>query len=163
MKIGVTGHQRLTDAQAWPWVKAAIDEVLRSISGQLVGYTSLAAGADQLFARCVLEQHGTLVAVIPFPGYELKFSAEAERTEYDRLLSQAASKEVLEAPPSDEEGYLRAGQRVVNETNLMLAVWEGKPSAGLGGTADIVAYAIGRGRPLVHLNPLTRSVIRHHA
>ncbi|MEO5877101.1 MAG: hypothetical protein ABIQ26_19070, partial [Streptosporangiaceae bacterium] len=46
--------------------------------------------------------------------------------------------------PTDE-AYLVAGHRVVKRSDLLLAVWDGRPAGGLGGTADIVAYARDRG------------------
>ena len=41
----------------------------------------------------------------------------------------------------------------------MFAVWSGRPAANLGGTADIVQYAIAVGRPLVVFNPTDRTAI----
>jgi hypothetical protein len=42
--------------------------------------------------------------------------------------------------------------------DLVIAVWDGEPTRGKGGTADIVSYARDRGVHLVHLNPLDYSV-----
>ena len=38
-----------------------------------------------------------------------------------------------------------AGKVVVDRSSVVLAVWDGQPSRGLGGTADVVAYARQRG------------------
>jgi hypothetical protein len=37
-------------------------------------------------------------------------------------------------------------------------VWDGQPAAGLGGTGDVVKYACLCGKPLIHLNPVSRTV-----
>jgi hypothetical protein len=65
---------------------------------------------------------------------------------------------VLDTHGTDEDAYLAAGQRVVELSDIVLAVWNGKPAKGKGGTADVVAYAIRRGMPLIHINPISRTV-----
>ncbi len=41
---------------------------------------------------------------------------------------------------------MAAGRAVADRSDLLLAVWDGAPAAGLGGTADIVRYAEERGK-----------------
>jgi hypothetical protein len=77
-----------------------------------------------------------------------------------RELSKNATVEVLDIPGTDEDAYLAAGHRVVDNSDIMLAVWDGKPAKGKGGTADVVDYAIKRGIPLIHIDPLLRIVHR---
>ena len=40
------------------------------------------------------------------------------------------------------------GRAVVDRSSVLVAVWDGQPSRGLGGTADVVAYARERGVPV---------------
>jgi len=44
--------------------------------------------------------------------------------------------------------------RVVDLADLLIAVWDGKPARGPGGTADVVAYAASAGKPYVWLDPI---------
>jgi hypothetical protein len=56
---------------------------------------------------------------------------------------------VIELPfrsPS-AEAYWAAGQRIVGLADVLLAVWDGTPSRGVGGTADVVAFAGQRAVP----------------
>lgn len=152
MKIGVTGHQKLADPL---WVKQEILRVLHDQPTPFVGITSLAVGADQLFAEAVIESAGSLQAVIPCKEYLQSIAAES-RAAYENLLSQATWSEVLSNGSCSEEAYLSAGKRVVDLSELMIAVWNGKPAAGLGGTADIVEYAKSQGKRCIHINPLTQ-------
>ncbi len=46
--------------------------------------------------------------------------------------------------------------------DLMVAVWNGRPAAGLGGTADIVKYALNSGKPVLHLDPESRTTEMLH-
>jgi hypothetical protein len=52
-----------------------------------------------------------------------------------------------------EDAYLAAGKHIVDRAGLLVALWNGKPAAGKGGTGDIVAYARSQGRPVVHVHP----------
>jgi len=149
--VGITGHQRLADPEAWPWVTNVLRDGLARVAPPLVGVTSLAVGADQLLARLVLERGGTLHAVLPYTGIERSF--QPEDVPAFRALAKRATLEVLDTPGTDEDAYLAAGWRVVDLSDVLLAVWNGKPAKGKGGTADVVAYAIRQGVPVIHVDP----------
>ncbi len=156
MRIGITGHQRLKDPSGWDWVQAQIDSFLNLSNKPLIGVTSLAIGADQHFAEAVLRHGGVIEAVIPFEGYELKFDGK-DRQQYLRLLNLASKVNVLPKIGTDEEAYFEAGKRIVDDVDVLVAVWDGKPAAGLGGTADVVNYARQKRRRIMHFNPTTQT------
>ncbi len=159
MRVGISGHQRLRDPSAWPWVRREMRACLASLP-PVVGVTSLAVGADTLFAETVLGLGGPLEVIVPFSGYEEKFAEGPDRREYQRLLGRAARVEVLQRDGTDEEAYYAAGKRVADLSSLLIVVWDSRPAAGLGGTADIVEYARRRQKAVIHLNPDTRTVTR---
>jgi len=163
MRIGITGHQHLARAEGWVWVRGQIDSVLSQTSKPLVGVTSLAIGADQLFAERVLYHGGSLHVVVPFAGYEDTFHNVSDREAYFRLLSTALDKEILPGRASAQESYMNAGKMVVELSDLVLAVWDDQPAAGLGGTGDIVAFALKKGKTVIHLNPILETIQRHQA
>lgn len=160
MRVGISGHQRLSDPAGWGWVRQRMRDCLVSLTPPVVGVTSLAVGADTMFAGLVLELGGSLEAVVPFDGYEETFAADSDREVYQSLLGRAARIEVLRRDGTDEEAYYRAGKRVADLSALLILVWGGEPAAGLGGTADIAAYARRTQKPFIHLNPVTRTVTR---
>jgi len=161
MRIGVTGHQTLGDGAAVAWVRAAVNQVLGEHIGALVGVSSLAIGADQLFASLAVQRGGVLEVVLPFPEYrEHSRFGDAELRCYDRLVAEARVNVLVRDGRSDEEAYLRAGQDVVVRCDLLIAVWDGAPARGLGGTADIVAHARERGRATVVVDPVRRTITR---
>jgi hypothetical protein len=106
-----------------------------------------------------LKNGGSLHAIIPFDGYELKFSEGAHREEYFRLLNKASQIVILEKKDSDEVSYFNAGKRLVDLSDVLFAVWDGKPAAGLGGTGDVVKYTIQTNKKVFHLNPITQTLI----
>jgi hypothetical protein len=144
--LGITGHQSIPDS-ARITVSEALGAEIESAShdGLLWGITSLAAGADQLFAELVLRVGGKVHAIIPSARYEKTFDANGLRR-YHILLGAATRVERLDFVEPTEESFLAAGRRVVDSCDLLLAVWDGQPSRGLGGTADVVQYAQFSGR-----------------
>jgi hypothetical protein len=144
-RVGVTGHRDLSEPTC-KLVAAAIAIQLERFPA-IDGISSLAEGADQVFAEQVLRAGGALTAVIPAVRYARSFDTHAGVAAYRRLRARAT--EVVELPfdaPSDE-AYLAAGQHVVGLSEVLLAVWDGRPSRGTGGTAEIVAFAREGGVP----------------
>ena len=159
MRVGITGHQTLRGALGWDWIEGEIRRILIGCGPPWIGLTSLAAGADQRFAEIVLQLGGAIEVIVPFPDYETRFAGEEERSSYRRLLAAAQAVQVLpRVSESDEALYFIAGQRVADESEVLIAVWDGRPAAGLGGTADIVAYADRRDIRVVQINPVDGTI-----
>jgi hypothetical protein len=157
MRVGVTGHQRLRDRGGWDWVRTAVVATLQPIL-DLEGISSLAVGADQVFARCVLGLGGRLVAVVPFPEYATSFSDPADQLEYVRLLNRAVRTVTLPGAADRESAFFEAGKYVCGMSDLLLAVWDGKPAKGRGGTGDVVVYALAAGKAVIQLDPFARTI-----
>ena len=147
MRVGVTGHQDVPP-EARDYVMRATNALLDQFNGELVGVCSLAVGGDQVFASLVLERGSRLEVVLPCKGYETTFSRAEDLGKFHALLMRAASVETLRFDQPSEDAYLAAGCRVVDLSEVMLAIWDGQPARGKGGTADIVEYARQRGIPL---------------
>jgi hypothetical protein len=152
MIIGATGHQNIPEA-ALVEIRQGIERVLMRYSSDLIGVSSLAEGADQLFARAVLELGGRLHAVIPSDYYDTTFTTPAARARFSALLGKAYCVETLDYPQPSENAFLAAGQRLVELSNLLIAVWDGKKARGRGGTGDIVQYARDLGREVIVVWP----------
>jgi len=142
--VGVTGHQKLSEAER-THAEQAIGKLLRNQQGPLVGLSSLAEGADQLFADVLLNCGGILHAVIPCWGYASTFD-EPGRQNYLRLVAAARSVTTLAYAKPSEQAFDAAGQYIVEHCDLLIAVWDGQPARGPGGTADAVEYARKVGR-----------------
>lgn len=145
--VGETGHQ-VIPAPALDYVRRELtDFCARRVPG-LIGVTCLAAGADQMFAEAVLAAGGQLHVVVPARRYEDSFEDAADRHRFRTLLAHAAARHVLDVDEPSEAAYLAAGHLVVELSDELVAVWDEKPARGLGGTADTVAYARQRRRPV---------------
>lgn len=157
MRIGITGHQE-REGIDWVWVQQALRAEIESRKTNLVGLSSLATGADQAFAKVILDFGGELVAVIPRDDYERFFRGPTIET-YRDLLSKARQVELH--ADDEQEAFLRAGLYVADHSDLLIAVWDGKSSQGKGGTADIVEHVTSAGKPWIHIDPINRIVHRH--
>jgi hypothetical protein len=49
------------------------------------------------------------------------------------------------------DAYAHAGRYIVDHCDVLIAVWDGAPSRGRGGTAEIVQYALERNRPILRV------------
>ena len=175
LTVGVTGHRAdsfSSDALAslGPRVRETLDLVataaqeLAKREGDcfapkrpLLRFVSpLADGADQIAAEVALELGWQLEAVLPFAHAEYRASLadEAARAQFDRLLERATCR--LELPgDADREvdAYIMAGRATVAHCDAMIAVWDGLPPRGRGGTGEVVQLAITRGTAVIHLHP----------
>lgn len=143
--VGCTGHQSLS-LSTRRLVAAEIGNHLATIAGELIGVCSLAGGADQIFAHALLAAGGRLHAIIPSANAHESFSSEDDHLGFTSLLALADKQTQLPFPTPTEEAYMAAGKAVADASDILLAVWDGRPAAGLGGTADVVAYANAHGR-----------------
>jgi len=150
--LGMTGHQGLP-TEAVPYIVRRIRSEIAPVGAGLEGISSLAEGSDQLFATEVLAASGTLTAVIPSFQYETTFADENHRLSYEKILKKASRVEICDFREPSEEAFYAAGKRIVDLCGQLLAVWDGMPSRGIGGTADIVAYARALQRPVVVIWP----------
>lgn len=151
--VGVTGHSNLT-ARSVDLVYQKIVEVLRPHSPDLIGMTCLARGADQTFADAVLALGGILHVVVPASNYFTSISDTASRERCEAYLRQAASTVTMRHENAGATAYLAASQYLIDRCDLLVAVWDGSPPTGSGGTADAVAYALEQGRSTVRVWPV---------
>ena len=176
-RVGVTGHRsaRLTsDVMQWlPKTLASIligfgdgrhlnyfggDPIVLDHLAPLHIVTSLADGADTLLAEVAIAQGLPLELILPFP--EEYILCDLSPPDRSRLVNVLASGTIVwretigrASAYLDRAGrasfYLAAGRRVLEHSNLLLAIWDGQPARGPGGTGQIVGEAIRQGVPVL--------------
>lgn len=176
VRVGVTGHRRIDDARELTREVKAVLAVLRRRYAppgdpeggrvRIVAISPIAEGADRLVVHAALEEPGTTLTVaLPFPAddYLKDFAEPASRREFAELLARAETVEVLPPTATRDEGYERVGRWIVDHSDAIIALWDGLPSRGRGGTAEIVAYARERDVPVYWIrtndgSPLTQEL-----
>jgi hypothetical protein len=151
IRIGVTGPVRLTP-RSGQLIGAALRSALRRERRPVHGVTCLAPGADQLFAEALLAENRTYDVVLPAPDYREREIPPANRRAFDRLLRRA--RRVSHAFfTTGELAYEAAGLSMLDASDRLIAVWNGREGGVVGGTAEIVAAARRRGIPVERVWP----------
>lgn len=192
--IGVTGHRKLElgDPRLVECVRAELLR-LRQLypHSPFVVVSGLAEGADRMVARLAMEiLSAGLVVILPFPESEFRkdFKTAESQAEFSRFLERAQA--VVIAPqredaaalavvgPERNRQYARAGAYLVENCQILIALWDGQLARGVGGTGDVVKWRITGEMPvefsssleqknvlwpkpaarLVHINPATCEV-----
>ena len=185
-QVGVTGHRALPHADL-PAIQAAGAQLLRAIRAEIVRLHAadqaaptplyrpdppalrvvcgLAEGADSILADAALAEGWSLVAALPFPCEEFArdFTDPPALARYQALLARAAA--ISELDGSRQRGgepYAHIGQQIVEQSDLMLVIWDGLPPRGPGGTGDVVQQALDRGLPVAILPPTASPTLPPH-
>jgi len=139
-RIAISGHRGLSSAVEDFVDRKIRDELSRFDPGDLVGLSCLADGADQIFARAIVDLGGKLEVFVPALQYRESLPAQA-LDEYDDLLSRAVKVHNLDHVESTSESHMGASVQMLDSADLVFAVWDGNPARGFGGTADVVSRA----------------------
>ena len=166
IRIGVTGHRNLESSSALAGLTTRILELMPPTGSTdvRVGVVSaLAEGADRLVTDQVFghaERHGQkarLEVVLPFDrdlyARLQEFSTQAT-TNFEWWLDRASSLTELNGDPDPERidrAYEAASHHVVARSDVLVALWDGQPSRGKGGTADTLVFAAQIGKPCIWL------------
>ncbi|HVS04226.1 MAG TPA: hypothetical protein VMT16_15790 [Thermoanaerobaculia bacterium] len=150
--VAVTGHRRLAEPER---AAAGVAEALDRLAGWRLGQplevlSGLAEGADRMAEEVALGRPDPrLVAVLPMPlaEYRRDFPSARSRADLDSLLARAAAWVELPAGPRPQV-YEALGEELLRRADVLLAVWDGGPPGGPGGTAAVVARARTLGKPL---------------
>jgi hypothetical protein len=154
--VGVTGHRDIPPEDAAvvaQRLKGVFDRLAREHpSTPIVALSPLAEGADRLFAKAALDHGAELLVALPMAvdDYERDFGTES-RAEFQALLK--AGQATFVVPVGDWERqaagdsprarcYARVGAFISRNCHLLVALWDGRGSSGMGGTSEIVSLRL---------------------
>jgi hypothetical protein len=174
LSIGVTGHREhklegadiaivtATVARTLAQLQQALQVVgthhhlaFSNEPPQLRMVSALADGADTIVAKAALAAGWRVDACLPFPRdeYANDFSVAAHHDEFVALLARVSS--TFELPGNHNEAiaaYEAVGHLVLEQCDVLLALWDGDPYRGRGGTSRVVADAVARRIPVIHIH-----------
>lgn len=170
LHVGVVGHRPdVFDPRHVEQVRGCVRRALRhihTISSNVKLISPLAEGADRLVAEEALSLGIPLICLLPFARSEYVRDFESARSidGFDALLRRAERVIELEGNhhnhPEREAGYAAVSDALLERSDVLLAVWDGKPARGKGGTANSVKGALNRGIPVIWIDVHPPSDIR---
>lgn len=163
--IGITGHRASHKGIDPAHVKAALNKELSALVRRHadrvpVLLTSLATGTDTWAAEAAWDLGIPFIVPLPLPWetYAEDFG-ETERRTFCGLIAQAeyyfelplragrvsdltANRQASPTRNAERRAhqYALAGAYIVQRAHQMIAVWDGEPPAGTGGTAQILSW-----------------------
>jgi hypothetical protein len=173
LAVGVTGHRaEVLPEGSVPALRQRVGDVLRQIEQggrdllrkegpcfaalppKLRFVSPIADGADQIAAEVALELGWELQAVLPFErsAYRASLANHGARERFDALLDRATC--LLELPGDAAhslDAYVMTGRATVAHCDVLIAVWDGLPPRGRGGTGEVVQLALTRGTAIIHV------------
>ena len=171
--VGVTGHRAdVLPAGSVPVLRERVRDVLLQIeeSGRallaaernsfalfeprLRFVSPIADGADQIAADVALELGWELQAILPFERtqYRESLANHGAKERFDELLEQADCLLELPGDPGHAlDAYVMTGRATVAHSDVLIAIWDGLPPRGRGGTGEVVQLALTRGTAIVHV------------
>ena len=157
--VGVTSHRNLAASEIEP-IRQRVRDFFVQIKRDfpelpLVVLSALAEGGDQLVAHEALAAGARLIAPLPLTPESCAddFIDAPSRAAFTDLCQRA---DVLQMPllpgntlsgiavhgEARDRQYAQAGVFIASHSHIMLALWDGRESDLLGGTAQVVRYAL---------------------
>jgi hypothetical protein len=139
--IAVTGHMDISE-DSIPRIKDALLKLFSQYTGDLIGVSCIARGADTLFAEAILDAGGRLTVILPSSDYRAAKVASDHAPTFDRLIAAAAEVIVTHHETANRAAYETANNELLRRAERLVAIWDGSPPSGKGGgTADTVVLA----------------------
>lgn len=149
--LGITGHRDI-HPDAFNHISDQLTAVFKHFKHQypdtpLILISPLAEGADQLTAEIACKLQIELYAVLPMPEEEYKndFDKTDVIENFNSLLTKAAHRRTLtdfDPKTQRELCYANVGKWVVDQCDVLIALWDGNKNELTGGTGEIVHYAL---------------------
>jgi hypothetical protein len=111
----------------------------------------LAEGSDRLVAEAARAMGAELFFPLPFPVDQYKLDFPNSAGTFVDLLGKGQAFEIdglRDGKLRQEESYEAVGRFVVGSSDLLIAIWDGEPALGIGGTGHIVRFAVRMGQPV---------------
>jgi len=153
--IAITGHRDMIITKILQVkIKKFIDKAAKQYE-EVVLLSALAEGADSVVAKIFIdrqEQYRHLKLEVPLPFVLEEYTnhySMLEKQNFSTLIGHASSYYII--PKRLDNPYKNLGEYLVNNADILLALWDGVDNGKTGGTADVVAYAKSQKKPIKHL------------
>ena len=149
MTIAVTGHRNIViDDKLIEEVNAFFVQMLKEYKS-ITLLSALADGADQLVANYALK-HQNIDLEVPLPmEKEAYLETLINKENFLNLLQEAKSSYII--VKRCENPYENLGHYLIDNSDVLLALWDGTHNGKKGGTSDVVSSAKSQNHTVEHI------------
>jgi len=161
IRIGAIGHRFFYDDHTTEFVTKQCISILQQAKESyenVVAISAIAEGADMLFAEVASLLDIPLEIVRPFQDYITDFKTAHAKNRYLNLRKTARKEIKLLHTKRSEDAYFEAMQWVIQESDMSIAVWDGRENAGKASTASTVKELIRKKRNWIHLDVMYKRI-----
>jgi len=156
VRIAVAGHRMLAELEK---ITDGIANALREIgerypNKRMVAYSPLVAGGVAMLSRAILDHPGaSLIAVLPMrqEDFARDFADGEELETFQWLLGLASDVVSLPLAPSRIDAYRAGDEYIVDQSDVLITIWDGNPSQGPAGSAESFNRAMQQKMPMFHI------------
>ena len=150
MTIAVTGHRDVVIDET---LLLQLDDFFREMSKKyehIILLSALADGADQCVAESALK-YENIDLKVPLPLREEFYLETIDNKENFYTLAKSA-KETFEVPKVCENPYENLGHYLVDNSDVLLALWDSDYNGKVGGTGEVIKYAKELNKSIIHID-----------
>jgi len=152
MTVGIIGHREIMKEER-AGVRKSLDAILtelKSTAHALRAISLVATGADTIFYDAAKALGIDVEVLLPFQidKYQDDFTEPGDFEKFEEIViaQKLETKEPLALLTTDSKqerdvAYLNAGKHLIDQSDYVVAVWDGQPARGIAGTAQLVTYA----------------------
>ncbi len=174
IKIGAIGHRDLKQRCKAHYINeiSKLLVALKKKYSDIVIYSPLSDGADRLIEEEAINIGIEFIAILPMPkkDYILDFDAQSKK-DFNILISKA--KEIITLPllssntDSANEAqrniqYEQAGHYIIDECDIVIALWDQKNNGLKGGTSEAIKYYMSKDTYNLYILPVSRECDIHN-
>ena len=156
LKLGITGHRNINIKYIHKYKKKIYDKLYSlNKDNKIVLYSSLADGADRLIIYEAIKLNIEFIVVLPMSKDEYKKDFDdSSKVEFESLLEK--SKQTIVVPINKDHctrdlQYELSGHYISDNSDLLIALWDGKDTHLQGGTSETVKYHLKNKKEIFHI------------
>lgn len=158
LKIGITGHRELRKEKITQYKLEVLKQlkILKQQYSKVIIYSSLADGADRLVVHEAIKENIDFIAILPMKKsiYLEDFDCDSKH-EFEELIQKAKQIIVMDIPIdisfNKDIQYELASKYISDNSDILLALWDGTYNGLEGGTSETVKYHLSKNKKLWHL------------
>lgn len=158
VKVGITGHRDLNKEKITQYKLEVLKQlkILKQQYSEIIIYSSLADGADRLVVHETIKENIDFIAVFPMKKdiYIEDFNHDSKH-EFEEIIQKAKQIIVMDTSIdisfNKDIQYELASKYISDNSDILLALWDGTYNGLKGGTSETVKYHLSKNKKLWHL------------